>query len=165
MNTINKTTVRIAVGLASTLFIGYCVYFDRRRRADPDYKKKVREQRRRNRKNADRNGIPNLSDHEAIERYFLQEIQWGETLIARGEFENGVGHLANAIIVCGQPGRLLEMLQMSLPSQVFAMLILKMQELGNRAQAEINDAPKIVKVKSIESADNLNEISCGQSAS
>ena len=25
----------------SSIFIGYCIYFDRKRRADPDYKKKV----------------------------------------------------------------------------------------------------------------------------
>lgn len=66
-------------------------------------------------------------------RYFLQEIQLGETLIARGDFESGVEHLANAIVVCGQPARLLQVLQSSLPAQVFAMLIIKMQEFGNRA--------------------------------
>lgn len=63
-------------------------------------------------------------------RYFLQEIQMGETLIARGDFESGVEHLANAIVVCGQPARLLQVLQSSLPAQVFAMLIIKMQEFG-----------------------------------
>lgn len=71
-------------------------------------------------------------------RYFLQEIQLGETLIARGDFETGVEHLANAIVVCGQPARLLQVLQSSLPAQVFAMLIIKMQEFGNRA-AESSD--------------------------
>ena len=30
-----------AVGLAGSLFLGYCVYFDRKRRMDPDYKKKI----------------------------------------------------------------------------------------------------------------------------
>ena len=30
-----------AVGLVGSVFIGYCVYFDRKRRSDPDYKKKV----------------------------------------------------------------------------------------------------------------------------
>lgn len=54
----------------------------------------------------------------------------GETLIARGDFESGVEHLANAIVVCGQPARLLQVLQSSLPAQVFAMLIIKMQEFG-----------------------------------
>ena len=30
-----------AAGLAGSLFLGYCVYFDKKRRRDPDYKKKV----------------------------------------------------------------------------------------------------------------------------
>ncbi len=30
-----------AVGMVGSLFLGYCVYFDRKRRSDPDYKKKV----------------------------------------------------------------------------------------------------------------------------
>ncbi|KAH8299313.1 hypothetical protein KR044_000347 [Drosophila immigrans] len=136
---INKTAIGIAAGLAGTLFIGYCIYFDKKRRNEPDYKKKVRERRRRNRKTGSaKQGMPNLNDHEAIERYFLQEIQLGETLIARGDFETGVEHLANAIVVCGQPARLLQVLQSSLPAQVFAMLIIKMQEFGNRA-AESSD--------------------------
>jgi len=86
--------------------------------------------------------MPNLQDQEAIERYFLQEIQLGETLIATGDFENGVEHLANAIVVCGQPTRLLQILQTSLPAQVFAMLIQKMQDIGNRASEE--KGPRLV---------------------
>ncbi|XP_013114299.1 mitochondrial import receptor subunit TOM20 homolog [Stomoxys calcitrans] len=143
---INKTAIGIAAGVAGTLFIGYCIYFDNKRRSDPDYKKKVRERRCKNRKNGTnaRNGLPNLNDHEAIERYFLQEIQLGETLIARGDFESGVEHLANALVVCGQPARLLQVLQTTLPAQVFAMLILKMQEFGNRSSGDLNETPKIV---------------------
>lgn len=30
-----------AAGLAGSLFLGYCIYFDKKRRSDPDYKKKV----------------------------------------------------------------------------------------------------------------------------
>ncbi|KAH8411153.1 hypothetical protein KR222_008765 [Zaprionus bogoriensis] len=136
---LNKTAIGIAAGLAGTLFIGYCIYFDKKRRSEPDYKRKVRERRRRNCKaGSSKQGMPNLNDHEAIERYFLQEIQLGETLIARGDFESGVEHLANAIVVCGQPARLLQVLQSSLPAQVFAMLIIKMQEFGSRA-AESGD--------------------------
>ena len=30
-----------ALGLAGSLFVGYCVYFDSKRRSDPDYKKKI----------------------------------------------------------------------------------------------------------------------------
>lgn len=30
-----------ALGLVGSLFVGYCIYFDIKRRSDPDYKKKV----------------------------------------------------------------------------------------------------------------------------
>jgi hypothetical protein len=42
-----------------------------------------------------------ISDHEAVQRYFLHEIQMGEALISQGDIANGVEHLANAVIVCG----------------------------------------------------------------
>lgn len=42
---INKTAIGIAAGVAGTIFIGYCIYFDSKRRSDPDYKKKVRERK------------------------------------------------------------------------------------------------------------------------
>uniref|UniRef100_W8BPM5 Mitochondrial import receptor subunit TOM20 n=1 Tax=Ceratitis capitata TaxID=7213 RepID=W8BPM5_CERCA len=155
MNTINRTTIGIAAGVAGTLFIAYCIYFDGRRRADPDYKKKVHERRRRLRKNRHTagHGIPNLSSQQAIERYFLQELKMGEELIERQEYENAVAHFANAVLVCGDPGRLLEMLQHTMPAQVFAILIIKMQEIGNRARAEMNEAAKAAGVKRMENAD------------
>lgn len=60
--------------------------------------------------------------------FFLQEVQMGESYIARGDLEKGVEHFANAVIVCGQPTQLLQVLQQTLPAQVFAMLIQKVQE-------------------------------------
>ena len=36
-----KFVTLCALGLAGSLFVGYCVYFDHKRRQDPDYKKKV----------------------------------------------------------------------------------------------------------------------------
>lgn len=43
-----------------------------------------------------------------IFRFFLQEIQAGEALISSGDIEQGVTHLANAVVVCGQPTQLLQ---------------------------------------------------------
>lgn len=40
---ISRTTLGIAAGIAGTLFLSYCIYFDKKRRSDPEYKKKVRE--------------------------------------------------------------------------------------------------------------------------
>lgn len=64
-------------------------------------------------------------------RFFLQEIQLGEELIQSGQTELAVEHLANAIYVCGQPAQLLQILQQSLPAQVFASLIQRMRQVRN----------------------------------
>uniref|UniRef100_A0A182Y1N5 Mitochondrial import receptor subunit TOM20 n=1 Tax=Anopheles stephensi TaxID=30069 RepID=A0A182Y1N5_ANOST len=151
-------TIGIAAGVAGTLFLGYCIYFDHKRRKDPDFKKKLRERRKAKKAAASagpRTTIPNLTDHEEVQRFFLQEIQTGESLIAAGDIENGVEHLANAIIVCGQPTQLLQVgfvlndcertnrvvLQQTLPAQVFALLITRMRQYGN--QASENERSKL----------------------
>lgn len=106
---LSKTTV--AVGIAGAMFLGYCFYFDQKRRRAPDFKKKLHERRaadKENRKKTGRKKMPNLSDHEAVQRYFLHEIQMGEALISSGDIERGVEHLSNAVIVCGQPAQLLQ---------------------------------------------------------
>ncbi|EDS31058.1 mitochondrial import receptor subunit tom20 [Culex quinquefasciatus] len=116
---ISKTTIGIAAGVAGTLFLGYCIYFDHKRRKDPDFKKKLRE----------------ICSSENILFWVEQvvEIQMGEALISSGDIENGVEHLANAVIVCGQPAQLLQVLQQTLPSQVFTMLINRMRQYGNQS--------------------------------
>lgn len=42
---ISRTTLGIAAGIAGTIFLSYCIYFDKKRRSDPEYKKKVRERK------------------------------------------------------------------------------------------------------------------------
>lgn len=41
---ISKTAVSLAVGVAG-IFVGYCFYFDQKRRNNPDFKKKLRERK------------------------------------------------------------------------------------------------------------------------
>ena len=44
---------------------------------------------------------------EAIQKFFLHEVQLGEELLSQGDIENGVEHLSMAVAVCGQPHSLL----------------------------------------------------------
>lgn len=80
----------------------------------------------------------------------------GEALISQGDIANGVEHLANAVIVCGiinidfdyeskftnrskisgQPTQLLQVLQQTLPAEVFTLLIHRMREF----QSEVSQA-------------------------
>ena len=76
--------------------------------------------------------LPDLKDAEAVQKFFLEEIQLGEELLAQGDYENGVDHLTNAIAVCGQPQQLLQVLQQTLPPPVFQMLLTKLPTISQR---------------------------------
>ncbi|KAK9881424.1 hypothetical protein WA026_016312 [Henosepilachna vigintioctopunctata] len=132
-----KAALGIAAGVCGTLFLGYCIYFDQKRHNDPEFKKKLRE-RRRVKKSAGGGGkrtntvFPDMKDHEAVQKFFLQEIQLGEELLAAGDLENGVDHLGNAVAVCGQPNDLLQVLQQTLQPQVFHLLIQRLPAVAPR---------------------------------
>uniref|UniRef100_A0A2K6Q985 Mitochondrial import receptor subunit TOM20 homolog n=1 Tax=Rhinopithecus roxellana TaxID=61622 RepID=A0A2K6Q985_RHIRO len=114
----------IAASVCRALFIGYCIYFDHKRRSDPTKKQKLPKQR------AGFSNLPNLKDAEAVQKFFPEETQLGEELLAQGEYEKGVDHLTNAIAVCGQPQQLLQVLQQTLPPPVFQMLLTNAQSLA-----------------------------------
>ncbi|KAK7065726.1 Mitochondrial import receptor subunit TOM20 [Halocaridina rubra] len=134
MTMISKGTLGICAGVAGALFIGYCIYFDQRRRSDPNFKKKLRERRRKtNKGGSGASGSvswPNLKDQEAVQKFFLSQVQAGEELLAQGEIEAGVEHLSRAVAVCGQPQQLLQVLQQTLPPQVFQLLLHKLPAVG-----------------------------------
>lgn len=128
----SKTAVGIAVGIAG-IFVGYCFYFDQKRRSDPDFKKKLRE-RRRAKKQAQKasSKMIDLRDHELVQKFFLQEVQLGEEMLAYGDVEGGIEHLANAVAVCGQPAQLLQVLQKTLPPQVFQLLVQRLPVVSQK---------------------------------
>ncbi|CAH2239721.1 mitochondrial import receptor subunit TOM20 homolog [Pararge aegeria] len=139
---ITRTTLGIAVGLAGTLFLGYCVYFDQQRRKDPLFKKKLRERREKVHQNSTRSRtmggpLPDMSDHEAVQRFFLQQIQLGEELLAAGDLEAGVEHLGQAVAVCGQTQQLLSVLQQTMPAPIFHLLLKKLPEVSERLRANM----------------------------
>nr|CAI5822207.1 unnamed protein product [Callosobruchus analis]CAI5836370.1 unnamed protein product [Callosobruchus analis] len=140
-----KAVLGICAGVSATLFIGYCIYFDKQRHNDPDFKKKLRQRRRANKAAASSGKrtntvFPDMKDHEAVQRFFLQEIQLGEELLAAGDLENGVDHLGNAVAVCGQPNDLLQVLQQTLQPNVFHLLIQRLPAVAPRLMKAQNNA-------------------------
>ncbi|XP_070697038.1 translocase of outer mitochondrial membrane 20 [Pempheris klunzingeri] len=132
---ISGRTSSVLAGVCGVLFIAYCIYFDRKRRSDPRFKEKLRERRRKQNVSKEKSGLarlPDLKDAEAVQKFFLEEIQLGEELLSQGEFQKGVDHLTNAIAVCGQPQQLLQVLQQTLPPPVFQMLLTKLPSISQR---------------------------------
>jgi len=125
----SKTVSVIAAG-AGLCFVGYCIYFDHKRRSEPLFKQKLKEKRRKAKQGGGgkpgSTQLPDLRDPEAMQRFFLQEVQMGEELLGQGDVEGGVEHLSNAVAVCGQPQQLLQVLQQTLPPQVFQLLLARL---------------------------------------
>ncbi|XKL59651.1 hypothetical protein PGB90_000667 [Kerria lacca] len=134
--TMTWSKLGIAAAVCGGMVIGYCIYFDRKRRIDPDFKKKLRERRRarsqaeKAAKCAKKAQFPDFRDHNAVQAFFLQQIQLGEELLGQGKIDECVEHIANAVSVCGQPQQLLNVLQQTLPPQVFSLLIERLPSTG-----------------------------------
>ena len=111
---VDGKTVGIVAGLGAASFLLYCIYFDHKRRSAPDFKEKLKARRKRASKEEGSQikslELPNLSDQEAVQRFFLRQVQIGEELLGQGDVENGVEHLSMAVAVCGQPHSLLGVL-------------------------------------------------------
>ncbi|XP_039492057.1 mitochondrial import receptor subunit TOM20 homolog [Drosophila santomea] len=119
-------TFKVLAAISGMVFMGYCVYFDKQRRSDPDFKRKLHE-RRNQRSFASVKSPSSVPVNEKdVEMYFMTQIHKGEGLITNGDIEGGVEHLINAILVCSQPGKLLQVLQNTLPVEIFTMMLIKM---------------------------------------
>ncbi|XP_013399022.1 mitochondrial import receptor subunit TOM20 homolog [Lingula anatina] len=130
-----KSAVYGLAASAGLAFIGYCIYFDQKRRNDPLFKQKLRERRKKNKEKASkkaRGPIPDLESPADRNKFFIQEVQVGEELLAQGDLEGAVEHLSNAVVVCGQPQQLLQVLQQTLPPQVIQMILQKLPEASVR---------------------------------
>ncbi|CAK1549190.1 unnamed protein product [Leptosia nina] len=152
---LSRTTLGLAVGIAGTLFVGYCVYFDQQRRKDPLYKKKLRERRQMAQQNSSNSRtlggpLPDMNDHEAMQRFFLQQIQLGEELLAAGNLEAGVEHLGQAVAVCGQTQQLLSVLQQTMPAPIFHLLLKKLPEVSDRLRASMGASGRTLQEEDVE---------------
>jgi import receptor subunit TOM20 len=126
MMDLTSRNIGIWAGLGAAAFLGYCIYFDRKRRSHPEFRRKLREKRKAAAKATAKNSgptLPDFTDQEAVQRFFLQEVQLGEELLATGDIQNGVEHLSLAVAVCGQPHSLLGVLQQTLPPQIYQLLL------------------------------------------
>merc|ERR1712080_559830 len=125
--------VAVVAGIAGVSFIGYCIYFDKKRRSDPKYKQKLKEKRLQAKTEAAKTSKLNLPDmkvQEAVQKFFLEEVQKGEDCLASNNIDMCVKHLTNAIAVCGQSQQLLGVFKQTLPPNVFQMLIQNLALLG-----------------------------------
>ncbi|KAL7742646.1 hypothetical protein ACLKA6_018716 [Drosophila palustris] len=135
----SRSLMALTAGTAGAIILGYCLYFDQKRRSDPEYKRKIRERRQRDLATNENQAISDTIDQSALELSFYNEMKVGEQLISSGNIADGVTHFANAIMMCAQPLPLFQTFQESLPDFVFMPLLMKLTELqANRSSSKDN---------------------------
>ncbi|XP_040563356.1 mitochondrial import receptor subunit TOM20 homolog B [Lepeophtheirus salmonis] len=159
---VSSTQIGVGLGLSAAAFLGYCLYFDNRRRRAPDFRQKLREKRRAAAKKAKYGEgtsdieLPDFSDHEAVQRFFLREVQTGEDLLGQGNITKGVEHLSLAVAVCGQPHALLGVLQQTLPNHIYSLLLQNLDIAQKRVRSHATTSIKGL-IKNSPSQGPMNE--------
>lgn len=115
--------IAFAGGIAATIFIGICFFLDYKRTNHPEYRNKIAKKKLRKEKY----NIKPSDERLTIQRYFLQEIQLGESFLVCGDDEKAVIHFTRAIFLCKERSQLLQIMQDSLPAHVYTLLIKKIQ--------------------------------------
>ncbi|KAL8168746.1 UNVERIFIED_CONTAM: hypothetical protein K2H54_015403 [Gekko kuhli] len=116
-------------------------YFDLRRRQAPDFKRSLRERRRKERERAKEHEkeLRERKDVAKVQEFFLQEIQLGELWLERGEQKQAIEHLTNAVSLCTRPTELMDVLEHALPPQVFEMLANRIPYITQRLEAALKE--------------------------
>ncbi|XP_015278857.1 PREDICTED: TOMM20-like protein 1, partial [Gekko japonicus] len=78
-------------------------------------------------------------DAAKVQDFFLQEIQLGELWLERGEQKKAIEHLTNAISLCTHPTELMNVLEQTLPPQVFEMLVHRIPHVTQRLEAALHE--------------------------
>jgi import receptor subunit TOM20 len=114
-----------AAGICGAVFVGYCVYFDRKRRSDPDFKRKLKERRvLKKLQEESKTGIkfPTQVDEASINSFIFEQLQMGEDLLIEGSMEEAARHLAYGIIAGGRPMEMLDVMRQTVPPPIIDMI-------------------------------------------
>lgn len=145
----SRNLLSLTAGAISALIISYCIYFDQKRRSDPEYKRKLHERRYQSKLHKLSYYDMHSDDEDEDEDFnmdaldvnelimnntsasFFSEIKQCEQFIAEGSMTEGLSHLVNAIRMCTQPMPMIQSLRECLPAPIFIPLMRQLGELHN----------------------------------
>ena len=105
---ISKAGFCIAASICGISFIGYCIYFDRRRRNDPNFKNKLKERRKVKLIEVQEGGASKRGDQfdkESVVPLFIREVMMGENMQIRGNLTECIDHYCLAVLLCSADRR------------------------------------------------------------
>ncbi|KAI8875412.1 hypothetical protein K501DRAFT_263838 [Backusella circina FSU 941] len=139
------TIALISTAVVAAFGIGYLVYFDQKRRSDPDFKKRLKRERKLNAKKekvAKEEEVATVEElvkevlkavskeefpesAEDKEKYFMEQVGIGEELCKQGEayYDQSVIHFYKALKIYPAPLELIMIYQKTVPEKVFRIVV------------------------------------------
>lgn len=175
-----STVIGITAATAATAFVAYAIYFDQKRRNDPQFRKTLRKQRKQAAKEAKRAAEVNkgkagqdirtaLAESKALgplpttpqekHEFFMVEVQKGEDLGSAGpsNYATAAAHFYRALQVYPDQIELAMIFQRSLPAPVFELIMGMLEmEASNKEKGQIN--PKDIDIDDDDDDDRITEI-------
>ncbi|RHZ76497.1 hypothetical protein Glove_197g44 [Diversispora epigaea] len=175
-----KKTILIGLSTVGVVGVGYAIYWDYMRRTNPEFRKKLKESKKRaakQKKAAEKDAkvkaagfvrkaveeVSNESlpvDVTAKEKYFMEQVAKGETLLSGGDdcFLEASLCFYKALKVYPNPVELIMIYQKTIPESVFNLVYEMMSLEVKKKQAEYFDnfPPKDMNVKIEEISQNAS---------
>ncbi|KAG1471362.1 hypothetical protein G6F56_002165 [Rhizopus delemar] len=141
---VKPTTVAlISTAIIATFGIGYLVYFDNKRRSDPNFKKQLKREKKKQvkvEKEAEKEAIDTAEktvqnvlkavseetfpeSPEEKEKYFMEQVSAGEALVQQGLANESVVFFYKALKIYPAPLELIMIFQQTLPENVFRIVV------------------------------------------
>ncbi|KRX61795.1 Mitochondrial import receptor subunit TOM20 -like protein B, partial [Trichinella sp. T9] len=125
-------------GLAGALFVAYCIYFDRKRRQDPQYKKKIAEKRKKQTEmTKKKNKIKLPANPFEMQAFVSCHTQLFEECLSRNKYEEAAEHLAYIFACSGESGQMQDMVRYMFPPIVMEQLESKLPAVREELYAAI----------------------------
>ncbi|KAG1178000.1 hypothetical protein G6F70_002069 [Rhizopus microsporus] len=175
-----STIAVISTAVIAAFGIGYLVYFDQKRRKDPEFKKQLKRERKKQAKAEKETKKAELATVEQLvqnvlneiaqetfpespeekEKYFMEQVAAGEALCQQGLHNESVKHFYKALKIYPAPLELIMIYQQTLPEVVFRIVVNIMAVEQQKRQTEFYEQfpPEDVKLR-------LKEMTEGEKAS
>ncbi|KRZ24360.1 Mitochondrial import receptor subunit TOM20 -like protein B [Trichinella pseudospiralis] len=125
-------------GLAGALFVAYCIYFDRKRRQDPQYKKKIAEKRKKQTEmTKKKNKIKLPTNPLEMQAFVSYHAQMLEECTSRNKYEEAAEHLAYIFACSGESGQMQDMVRYMFPPIVMQQMESKLPSVREELYSAI----------------------------
>lgn len=164
----SRSLLMFTAGTTGALILTYCIYYDMKRRTDPEYKRKVHERRCQSKQNKLRYFDADSDDYadSEMEDFDINDldiqfssvnlfntIDQNDQFSTGGNVAEGLCYLANAILMCTQPEPMAQRLHESLPKSLLMPLMHQLSEVqimdNDNDSSSVHCNTSVIKLESL----------------